>query len=205
MAVLRSYLRRMWRAALTPDAVLTFEEAVEAMPSPNPRTRQWLLEQVEPAGELAGEVVYRWGDVLAAMTQPTTEVASPLAEVEDARWLTTEQAALRLNIARSTLDEMVAQAPKTMEGAPVSVGGGRHRNHLRWDGERLDDWMSAYQQWQATRRKRRRKKPVRVVPTPTSPAPKSKPPRSAPDPTRKRRHRRGSSLLTMVTAEGEGR
>lgn len=205
MSVLRSHLRRMFRAALTPASVIPLEDVVEALPAPEPEARAWLLAHVEPAGELVGEVVYCWGDVLAAMKQPTLEAASPLSEVKDARWLTTEQAALRLSIARSTLDEMVAQAPKTLEGAPVSVGGGSERKHFRWDAERLDDWMAAYQQWQATRRKRRRKKPVRLVPTPTSSAPTGETPRSSPGNARTRGGRRGSSLLAMVTAESEGR
>lgn len=77
MTQLGHYLRRMWRAALTPDSLLAAEEAVEALPAPGPEARAWLLANVEPAGEVAGVAVYRWGNVVAATGSQRTTVPQP--------------------------------------------------------------------------------------------------------------------------------
>jgi predicted DNA-binding transcriptional regulator AlpA len=82
-------------------------------------------------------------------------------------WLSTAEAAERLGMARSTLDEMVAQAPQDLPGSPTQVGVGRRRRHLRWNAGGLEAWVRAYRAWQllpargrkqrvaAARRKRR--------------------------------------------------
>jgi len=57
----------MWRAALTPQSLLTLDEAVEALPCAGPTAREWLLEHVMPAGEVAEVEVYCWGEVLAIL------------------------------------------------------------------------------------------------------------------------------------------
>jgi len=42
MTGLSSYLRRIWRASLTPEALLTLEEAAEALPGRTEVARAWL-------------------------------------------------------------------------------------------------------------------------------------------------------------------
>lgn len=62
-----SYLRRMWRAALTPESLLSLEEVAEALPGRPDDTTPWVHECVQIAGVVAGADVYRWGDVLRAV------------------------------------------------------------------------------------------------------------------------------------------
>lgn len=62
----------------------------------------------------------------------------------------TRQAAALLGIARSTLDEMVARAPSNLPGAPVQVGIGTRRRHLRWNPDQIVEWASAYSEWMAS-------------------------------------------------------
>jgi hypothetical protein len=64
-APLADYLRRIWRASLTPESLLSEDELLEALPG-RP-ARAWLREHVATFAELAGEPVYRWGDVLTAL------------------------------------------------------------------------------------------------------------------------------------------
>src|SRR5262245_9749149 len=104
----------MWRAALTPDALLTLDEASEALPGETTRSRSWVAANVATVGDVAGIAVYRWGDVVARVSDGRAEVPSPSTV-----WLGTKEAATKLGISRSTLDGMVARAPKDLPGAPV--------------------------------------------------------------------------------------
>lgn len=86
-------------------------------------------------------------------------VVSRLAErlalpPEPKRYLSTVEAAALLNIDRTTLDDMVDRAPRTLPGAPLRVGQGKARTHLRWDPERVREWAAAYDQWRSTRGRR---------------------------------------------------
>ncbi|MBA2319513.1 MAG: hypothetical protein H0V89_00015 [Deltaproteobacteria bacterium] len=84
MTSLSSYMRRIWRASLTPDALLSAEEACEALPGRPEMTAPWLECNVLPAGEIAGLVVFRWGTILAAVagtpatTTPHTVQPTPV-------------------------------------------------------------------------------------------------------------------------------
>jgi hypothetical protein len=69
MQELRRYLRRIWRASLTPRSLLTLAEAAEALPGPREQSRRWLLANVAPSGTAAGVGLYSWGDVLEAMAR----------------------------------------------------------------------------------------------------------------------------------------
>lgn len=149
-APLQKYLRRMWRAQLSDGALLSLHEAAEAMPG-NPRLAAgWISANVAPAGEWLGQPVYRWGDVAAALA--TTARAA--AAAPDA-WLSTAEAADRMGVARNTLDQMVARSPRDLPGAPVLVGGGQRRRHLRWDAGQLAAWLPAYRAWEEEERERR--------------------------------------------------
>ena len=101
----------------------------------------WLLARVEPGGEVAGTAVFRWGDVVAAMRRgggearaDGGETPAPAPADGDPARIDTATAARRLGIHRSTLDAMVSRAPPALPGAPVQVGEGTVRRHLRWDG-----------------------------------------------------------------------
>lgn len=90
------HLRRMWRAALTADSLLSADEAVEALPCPGPEARRWLVENVDAAGVVGGVGLYRWGQITAAVERgrasPSRERAldqpapdgSPIAHWRDA-------------------------------------------------------------------------------------------------------------------------
>lgn len=71
-------------------------------------------------------------------------------------WLTTTEASERLGIHRSTLDEMYDMAPKNLPGSPINVAMGKERRHLRWDPQRLSDWIAAYNEWKVQRSRRSR-------------------------------------------------
>lgn len=122
-------------------------------------------------------------------------------------WLSTEQAADRMGIARCTLDTMYKKAPKNLPGCPMHVGVGRRAKHLRWDADRVREWLAAYRDWSAqtrTRGPRQQLPPPRVThanPLPSTPAPrarvKSPPPGQGAAPQKRRRR----SLLAMVTED----
>lgn len=190
------YLHRLWRAALQPTSILTLEELIEALPFPHADTRAWLLEHVAPMGALAGIRVYRWSEVLTALTgssiapplPPTTSVTA--ADLSSSRWLSTAQAAARLGIARCTLDEMVSQAPRTLPGTPTPVGSGNRRRHWRWDGDMLEEWLTAYRAWTSQRSPVTESLPLAGRTTPHA----SNARKPAPAPTPRRR-----SLLSVVS------
>lgn len=68
-STLRRYLRRMWRASLGPQSLLTLAEAAQALPGRREKARAWLLANVQPCGKMAGLDVYSWGAIVAAMVQ----------------------------------------------------------------------------------------------------------------------------------------
>lgn len=55
------------RTTLSPDAVLTTDEVIEAVGGRAPIVRTWLKDSVVPLRHPTGRVVFRWGDVLDAM------------------------------------------------------------------------------------------------------------------------------------------
>jgi len=150
------YLHRLWRAVLQDSSLLDREEVLEALPFPRTEAETWLDENVAPLAGPAGCRVYRWGIVMHALLsgagqgslQSTAETQQP-APPRD--WLTTAEAAARLGMARSSLDEMVEQAPRSLSGAPTPVGTGQKRTHWRWDGNSLDLWLEAYREWSGRR------------------------------------------------------
>jgi hypothetical protein len=77
-------------------------------------------------------------------------------------WGTTEEAARRLGVCRDTLDGMLDRAPRDLPGAPVDVGTGKCRRHLRWDLDRVNEWATAYRDWMAARRGRKARATVPV-------------------------------------------
>lgn len=137
----------LWRSQLTADSLLSAEEAGLAMPGRPEAGAAWVEEHVVPAGEVSGVVVWRWGDVEAALASALPRGAGSADNTPV--WISTATAAKRLGLARCTLDDMVDRAPRDLPGAPVPVGNGKARRHLRWDERHLDTWMAAYQAWLA--------------------------------------------------------
>jgi len=150
------YLHRLWRAVLQDSSLLDREEVLEALPFPRSEAGVWLDENVPPLAGPAGCRVYRWGAVVQALQSgagrhalhSATETLQPPTPHD---WLTTAEAAARLGMARSSLDEMVEQAPRDLPGAPTPVGTGQKRTHWRWIGSSLDLWLAAYREWVAQR------------------------------------------------------
>jgi hypothetical protein len=66
-----------------------------------------------------------------------------------------KEAARQLGICTETLAAMLDGAPRNLAGAPVQVGAGKARRHLRWDLNRIDEWAAAYRDRQAVRRSRK--------------------------------------------------
>jgi hypothetical protein len=154
-----AYLKRIWRAALAADALLSLEEVVEALPVPIEVASDW-VRSIDPVGSLGPIPLYRWGDVLDG-------IRAGEAVDEGPGWIRTEEAAVRLSVGRATLDAMVARAPRDLPGAPVQVGHGAQRRHLRWDPSTLSAWMEAFRAWEArstvassVRPRRRRREPM---------------------------------------------
>lgn len=56
--------RRLWRATLSADSLLSFDEAAEALPGSPTDNALWLSAHVQPCGHVGGQAVYVWGDVL---------------------------------------------------------------------------------------------------------------------------------------------
>jgi predicted DNA-binding transcriptional regulator AlpA len=171
----------MWRAALRPDSLLSFEEASDALPCSAPVARTWLAQQ--PAFGCIDDVpVYRWSDLVDLIR--AGEGPTP-ANTPTRAWMTTADVADHLGINRSTLDEMVAKAPRSLPGSPLQIGTGRKNRHLRWDMSRLDEWLAAFETWQVGEK------------APASP--KQRP--SARRPRKRRKTRR--SLLAMVDTRSD--
>lgn len=169
MPGLTSFQRRLWRASLSADSLLTRHEVCLALPGRPLDNRAW-VDTLPPFGLVGDRPVYRWCDIIISLKTKTSDPA----------WISTDEAATLLGVSRSTLDAMVAQAPRTLPGSPVRVGDGGERRHLRWDPTALTTWMNAYRDWRATRGRRS-----------TTPSPK--------EPTRTGTR---PSLLTLATARG---
>ena len=134
---MKAKVRRQFRFLVRPDSLLSEDETILALPGPaDASVRRWLRERVRPFGSVAGVVVYRWADVVSA-------VESTQQTPQEKRWLTTAEAARHLGIARSTLDEMLANSRPHHPGTPSIVGTGKQRTHRRWDRDALDDWFAS--------------------------------------------------------------
>jgi len=57
------------------------------------------------------------------------------------RLVGSDEAAQILGISRDTLDRLRELAPPDLPGAPVPVGTGTKRRHLRWEVDRLKEWF----------------------------------------------------------------
>lgn len=53
------WLRRIWRASLTPHSLLTLEELLDVVPGEAAARHDWIEEHLRPAGSLAGATLYR--------------------------------------------------------------------------------------------------------------------------------------------------
>ncbi len=133
MSSLRTYLRRMWRASLTPQSLLTLEEAVEALPGLPTEARAWLTAAVEPVGEAAGEAIYSWGEVMVAIgaRREVVEHKKDLvqghrsryhgdANRDGSQWLTIRQAAEELQVSERLLRRLLAEGK--LETAAIRAG-----------------------------------------------------------------------------------
>lgn len=131
---------------LSLESRLSAEEVAEALPGRPTDLAGWLLDHVQPDGEVAGVTMYRWGDVLAAGSG---------GERLGIEWISTGEAARRLGIPRATLSDMHSRAPADLPGAPLAAGRGKDRRHLRWDAARIRNWLDAYLAWEGQRDQRR--------------------------------------------------
>jgi len=66
-AVATKLAKVLRKTTLSPDAVLTADEVIEAVGGRAPVVRNWLKDSVVPLKHPTGRVIFRWGDVLNAM------------------------------------------------------------------------------------------------------------------------------------------
>lgn len=71
---LRRGIRRLWRALLRPDALLTLDEALEVLPGRPEAVRAWLVARVLPCGRVAGVDLYSWGEIVEAVAATRSSV-----------------------------------------------------------------------------------------------------------------------------------
>ena len=191
---LHIHQQRMWRASLQPDSLLSFEEAAEALPCPEPLAQSWLTAQTA-FGCIHDLPVYRWGDLVELVRAgkgPSSKASA--GDSSPGTWLTTTQVAEHLGINRCTLDEMLAAAPRDLPGSPVQIGVGSKKRHLRWDAERIEEWFAAVQAWRQARASAGTAGPSSGPIRPPTPAPRR---------SRKPRSPSGRSVLAMVGGPSE--
>jgi hypothetical protein len=118
------------RVALWPESLLSAAEVARALTGDARVNEAWLNRSVCAAARTpGGEPMFTWGDIVAAIS---THGGDPV-------WLSTQEAASRLGLARSTLDELAKRSDPGLPGAPVIAGGGKVRRHLRWEGSQLGE------------------------------------------------------------------
>ena len=112
---------------------------------------------------------------------------SMLAEgSEGPRWGSTSEAARLADISRDSLDRKRKVAEKAgveLPGTPVTRGSGTERRHLRWDLDRVHEYLAAWDAWHLKERQMQSQQ---------EPAKKSARPR------RRRRKRRGPATPTTT-------
>jgi hypothetical protein len=59
----------LFRTTISADAVLTATDVVRAIGGREGIVRNWLRDAVRPLRHPSGRTIYRWGDVLAAMSR----------------------------------------------------------------------------------------------------------------------------------------
>lgn len=84
------------------------------------------------------------GDGLRTATAEVGAPVPPTMPPTPEAWISTAEAARRLGINRSTLDDMVKCAPRNLPGSPVAVGEGKKHRFLRWNPSHLNEWADAY-------------------------------------------------------------
>lgn len=169
MSALSSFERRMWRSSLTAEALLTAEEAEEALPLRPTDAREWLSEHVAPSVIVAGVVLYRWRDVLGALAPTSLPTTAPGARPAfsgsgiaahngidggmfppDPSWWSHQEVLAHLRVDSRTLkDRMTATAPHIPH--PWVQLGTRKRPVYRWRASKVDAWWLEVSKWQASK------------------------------------------------------
>jgi len=142
------FLLRIWRSSLTPDSLLSAEEAAQALPGANPDAIGWVAAQVRPVGSTA---VYRWADVVAAMAgEGAPERTTPSGPVPDAPVEGYQDAASLLNTSATKLRRMVRTEGLPAELHPPNKSAGARNRRPWWTSaaecrtwyERLTTWLA---------------------------------------------------------------
>jgi excisionase family DNA binding protein len=128
--------QRLWRAQLTPWALLSEAEVLEALPVEAPSASAWLATHVQPRARLGGQSLYCWGDVLDALPVRPRETASAsrashqglradglptdAAETTERDWLTVAEACQVLGVSERLFRRLLAEG--ALMGAAARVG-----------------------------------------------------------------------------------
>jgi excisionase family DNA binding protein len=125
MTKMARYLRVMMRASLSDNSLLSFDEAVEAVPhGGTAEARTWLRQSVRPVTTELGEL-YRWGDVLSALESQKVSV------VQEQEFLTRTEVARLLRVPERQVRDLHAR------GLPFHRLG--HRT-VRYRRDAVLDW-----------------------------------------------------------------
>ncbi len=145
MTAVADHERRMFRAALSPDAVLPIDDVLVALPGNPDDTHRWLIERVTPLGAVLGEPLFRWGDVLAAATTDAVTAVAPAEKSRDHDDgpFGIAAAAVVLGVSRASLDRAI-RLLRVDQRPPVapSRGGGNRVRYVFRDEAHVHEWWA---------------------------------------------------------------
>ncbi|MEQ1503786.1 MAG: hypothetical protein ABMB14_16215, partial [Myxococcota bacterium] len=167
-SVLEQYLRRIWRASLTPDSLLTIDEASEALPGIDDAAAR-IERHVAPAVEVPGRAMYRWVDVVAALDR----TRSTFPHSEEPAIQGYEAAAALLNTSATTLRRMVRTEGLPPELHPRNKSAGARNRRPWWtSAAECRTWYERFTTWLAVRpptRKRNSRQRTHAAPSTNGP------------------------------------
>jgi hypothetical protein len=166
--VLELYLRRIWRASLTPDSLLTIDEASEALPGIDDAAAR-IERHVAPAVEVPGRAMYRWVDVVAALDR----TRSTFPDSEEPAIHGYQAAAALLNTSATTLRRMMRSDGVPDELRPKNKSAGVKNCRPWWtDAAECRTWFERLTTWLAVRpppRKRTSRQRTYAAPSTSGP------------------------------------
>lgn len=111
------YLRLIWRAQLHGDSILTAQEAGDALLD-GPSGLRWVEKNVTPIAEIDTSALYRWSDVIEALTGKKR--AAPPTEEAEETWLTVAEAAEQIRVSERLIRRLLAEG--RLDHAVVRAG-----------------------------------------------------------------------------------
>jgi len=172
---LTRYERLRVLAQLHEDVVLPVGDAAAVLGGERSSRVSWLLREVGACGQMDGDPVVRWGDVVAAIGGPVRPEAG--VPRDDAPVETVADAAEVLGVSTSTVYRVLQAVPvdRLPENVRPTRWGSAKKTRTRWkDPAQVQAWWSAANQVaccaegssptpQTARRSRRRPRTTRLL------------------------------------------